>query len=254
MSQDVFAAALLDPDQPVPPGLVDPQGRPAGSRFDVYRNNVLVSLTDALELSFPVIARLVGADFFRAMAREFARLHPPETPMLAFYGAAMPEFLQGFPPVAHLGYLPDVARLEHAIRASYHAADSARIAPEAISAMPTEHLMEARLMLSPALRLIRSDWPVHSIWRANMEDGPMPTMRAEDVLIARPDFDPRLWLLPAGGADFVSALASDQRFGNAVLAAGSGFDLTTTLRILLDARAFVAVREATADATDSKYV
>ena len=45
--QDDFVAALLRPDADVPLGLSDPEGRPAGKRFNVYRNNVAVSLKDA---------------------------------------------------------------------------------------------------------------------------------------------------------------------------------------------------------------
>ena len=53
VDQDAFRAALLDPSLVAPEGLTDGQGRPAGRRFDVYRNNVSVALADALETAFP---------------------------------------------------------------------------------------------------------------------------------------------------------------------------------------------------------
>ena len=92
-----FVPALLDPQSAVPEGLVDVEGRAAGKRFDVYRNNVVVSLSAAMAVGFPVIEKLVGAPFFSAMAGVFVRAHPPRSPVLAMYGAAFPEFLESFP-------------------------------------------------------------------------------------------------------------------------------------------------------------
>ena len=65
VSQTTFQAAMLDPAAPVPTGLVNPDGAAASKRFDVYRNNVAVSLSDALEAAFPVVRKLVGDEFFR---------------------------------------------------------------------------------------------------------------------------------------------------------------------------------------------
>ena len=73
MSSANFAAALLDPAAPCPSGLVTWNGSDAAQRFGVYRNNVTVSLIDAVADTFPVVQQLVGADFFRAMAGAFVR-------------------------------------------------------------------------------------------------------------------------------------------------------------------------------------
>ncbi|MGH6946762.1 MAG: DNA-binding domain-containing protein, partial [Kiloniellales bacterium] len=64
-----FAAALLDPDRATPAAVAGPNGKAAGKRYDVYRNNVTVSLIDALAATFPATLRITGAEFFRAMAR-----------------------------------------------------------------------------------------------------------------------------------------------------------------------------------------
>lgn len=228
-----FRDALLSPDAPVPDGLTDPQGRPAGRRFNVYRNNVAVGLTEALRQSFPVVRKLVGEDFFTAMAQDHLRAHPPASPLMMFYGQDMPAFLEHFPPVAHLGYLPDIARLELAIRNSYHAADAPPLPPERIAALGADAMCAARFTLAPAVQLVRSRWPIHAIWSANTKGSTPPrTVRGEDVLITRPDFDPVVDQLDDGAAPFVARLLAGDRLDAAHAAAGP-LDPTATLGLLL---------------------
>lgn len=239
--QSEFITALLDPQSAVPAGLTDPEGRPAGRRFSVYRNNVAVSLTDALQTAFPVIAKLIGDENFKGLAGLFLRQHPPASPLLMLYGEEMPGFLEGFQPLAHLGYLPDIARLELALRQSYHSADAAPADPATLQSLPPDRLMGARLVLAPAVRLIRSRWPIHAIWRFNMTPGaPKPEMVAEDVLVSRPDMDPTQTVLPAGGGAFVAALSGGATLSGAIEQASTeapDFDLSATLAALLAANA-----------------
>ena len=133
-----------------------------------------------------------------------------------FYGADFPDFLTAFAPVAHLGYLPDVARLEFALRESYHAADAHALPLEVLARMPAETLMACRLRLAPSLRLVQSHWPIHGIWQANTGRGPAPQMRPEDVVILRTDYDPMPHLLPAGGAEVIAALMAGQTLAQAL--------------------------------------
>ena len=123
LSQSDFIKAVFDAELDTPEGLCNPEGTPATKRFSVYRNNVAASLTEALEVTFPTVQKLVGEAFFKAMAGVFLRQHPPDSPLLMQYGTKMPDFLARFEPVIHLGYLPDVARIELALTQSYHGAD-----------------------------------------------------------------------------------------------------------------------------------
>ena len=243
MTQTAFRKALLDAGTARPEGLTDGAGRPAGRRFDVYRNNVAVALTEALETTFPVLQKLLGAENFRLLARAFLRRHPPASPLMMFYGGEMPGFLARFGPTAETGYLPDVARLELALRESYHAADYAPADPAALQAVAPERLAGTRITLAPPVRLVRSRWPVYAIWRFNTEAGaPSPAMAAEDVLVVRPEFDPEPRLLPQGGGGFVAALLAGGTFGAALESAGTdGFDLTGTLALLLNAGAIARI-------------
>ncbi|SMH35131.1 DUF2063 domain-containing protein [Maritimibacter sp. HL-12] len=234
-----FAPALLDPTAAIPPGLSDARGGPADRRFAVYRNNVVVSLTEAMATGFPVILKLVGDEFFRAMAGVFVRSHPPESPVLARYGAAFPEFLETFAPVAHLPYLADVGRLEFALREAYHAADAAPVAPDALA---DPRVMDAHLRFAPATRLVASPYPIHAIWRANSEAGAPPAKGgAETVLVSRPDWDPWPRAIAPASARFIQALLAGRPFGAALESAGDEIDLAATLTLLLDTKSIIAI-------------
>ncbi|MEX0350220.1 MAG: putative DNA-binding domain-containing protein [Paracoccaceae bacterium] len=246
VSQSTFHAALLDPAQPVPDGLFDAETRPAGRRFSVYRNNVAVSLTEAMHQAFPVIAKLLGPQNMDGLAGIFLRRHPPSSPLMMFYGEEFPEFLAGMEQLSHLGYLPDVARLELALRRSYHAADSTGIDPQALAIDP-EQLMHSTIGFAPSLAVLRSHWPVLSVWRFNTEaEAPKPQAGAQEVLITRREFDPAPHLLPPGGADWIAALQTGATIGaahEAALTQHPDFDLGATLTLLLQEGAITTLNE-----------
>lgn len=244
VTQKAFRAALLDGAQPVPKGLTDGQGRPAGRRFAVYRNNVAVSLTEALEKSFPAIRKLIGEENFKKVAGLFLRQHPPASPLIPVYGAEFPAFLEGFEPLRKYPYLPDVARLEQARREAYHAADAAPADAALLQQMDGEALAEARLGLAPAVQIVSSRWPIHEIWAFNMADGPKPTGAAQAVLVTRPEFDPQFTTLAPSAAACIAALMAGETLGaahDAGLARDDDFDLGGVLAVLLGQNAITEI-------------
>jgi hypothetical protein len=247
-----FGAALLDAGLPPPDGLRVPADDSPARRFAVYRNNVLVSLVDALAARFPVTERLVGTDFFRAMAQAFAAAAPPRSPLLMTYGDGFAAFIAAFPPAAGVPYLADVACVEAARTRAYHAADVAPLpdaALKALAARDDERLLACRLTLHPSAEVLLSPFAVATIWAAHQE-GDVPCgldpEGPEDVLVARPALDVEVTRLPPGGAMFVGALADGASLADAAgtaLTEVSGFDPTENLVALIGARVIIAVSD-----------
>ena len=235
-----FAGAILDPDRPIPKGLVGPDGEPSAARFAVYRNNVFVGLIDALKESFPATCRIVGEDFFRAMARTYVLVAPPASPILLNYGAGFADHIAGFEPAQSVPYLADVARIERAWLEAYHAAEAQPMEAERIAAIDPEALPQLRLRLHPSSRVVRSKLPALSIWRMNVADGTPteidPAAGGEDTLIVRPNADVEVRSLPAGGATFIGTLATGAPVLEAAMAAWSEdaqFDLAANISGLI---------------------
>ena len=157
-----FDAALRG--GPLPPGLTARDPAEIDRRFAVYRNNVAVSLAEALATRFPVIRRLVGEAFFAPLARLYAQADRPKSPVLAEWGEGFPAFLAGFPPLAAYPYLADVARIECARGRAFHAADAAPVDPAALAAADPGRV---RLRLHPSVTVLALDHPAVSIWALN---------------------------------------------------------------------------------------
>jgi hypothetical protein len=237
MTEADFAAALIDPDLPAPTTI----NAAHRSRFAIYRNNVVVSLIEALAARFPAVRRVVGEDFFAQAARLFVAKHPPTSRMVAFYGDDFADFLDHMPACAELPYLGDLARLEAARTRAYHAADAAPLGLETLASLAPELLEELRLTLHPSVIIIDSVHPIVTIWAMNTGTRPLAEIddwRAEAALISRPEFDVEVRALPPGGAAFLNALARHATLAEAAgaaLDAAPDFDPAISLAALFSA-------------------
>ncbi len=244
--QDEFAEAVLSPMLPAPASLKGAAAKRADRRFAVYRNNIAVSLIEALGERFPVVKRLVGDEFFAALARSYALREPPSSPLLIHYGETFAFFIESFEPARPLPYLSDVARLEYARGRAYHAADIEPLPREAFAALDPERIGATKVRLHPSVSLIASAYPVLSIFAANRSEDVVPVERweAEDVLVARPFLDVETLHLGKGVASFLAALQSGATIAQAAetaVAVCPRFDPTEGLATLIGQSLCVAV-------------
>jgi len=242
-----FSQGLLNPDREAPALVGGPAGKAEAKRYAVYRNNVTVSLIDALAEVYPAVQRIVGVEFFRTMARFHVRETPPTSPLLFEYGRDFPAFIDIYPYARELPWLADVARLERAWLDAYHAADATPLAAAELAAIPPERLADLVFAPHPATRLARSRYAAVTILAANREDGPsqeIDASEAEDALITRPDAEVVVRRLAPGQFEFLSALLAGDPLGEAAAAAleaQSGFDLGLGLITLIESGACASV-------------
>ncbi|WEZ85918.1 DNA-binding domain-containing protein (plasmid) [Rhizobium sp. 32-5/1] len=247
-SQSAFAHALQHPDHPVPQGITTARGDADAARFSVYRNNVFVGLTKALAQRFPVTERLVGSEFFLAMARSYAQDHKPASPLIIDYGDDFPDFIGAFPPAKSLVYLADVARIEVAWTKAYHASDTAALDLGTLAGMAPEALPNLQLIPHPSVSLIRSDHPVGSIWGAHQQDivAPVEDWQPQTILIVRPQMTVDVHIMPPQDVAFATLLFDGACLGEAAqtaFAASSTFDFGTAVTGLIGLGAFTTLQQ-----------
>ena len=248
--QEAFARALLWREEALPAAIVRPGARAPAKRFGIYRNNVFASLIGCLATRFPVVVRLVGEEFFTAMARVFVERHPPTSPALFEYGDEFPQFLTSFAPTKTLPYLPDVARLEWHVATAYHAADAQPIDATALGKLGVD-APDCGLLLHPSCTILLSHYPVFSIWQTNSRDEVVQPVDAsaggEGALIVRPQFSVEAIQLDTAAYAFISALIAGHVLELAAEVAAeldSTFEVGSALHMLFSSGAVVGVRPA----------
>ena len=235
-----FAAGLLAAGDH-PAGLFRGDAARAARRFALYRGNLTANWESALGNAYPVIRRMLGDEFFRALAREYGRATPQTEGDLNRFGRHLPGFLDTFAPVADYPYLPDMARLEWALHAAHQAADTPALDAATLSTLDADRLDALRLALHPAATLLRSDWAIDALWQAHQPDGPpWPEALAQPsrLAVCRPRWRAELLCLSPGEYTALAAIADGRTLGEALESAfadDAHFDPAHALPRWLDA-------------------
>jgi hypothetical protein len=247
--QAAFAAHVTGGDRADLVAAVAGDTIPAAARLNVYRHHVFESLGATLAATFPTVQALVGADFFRGLARAFVGHALPVQPVLTEYGADFPAFITGYQAARDLPYLADVARLDWALNLAFHAPLGGRLKAEDLSAVPVERLPSMAIALAAGAVLVSSRYPLDRIWEASQSGATSETVDlnsgAANLLVLRRPDDAAFVSLSAGEAAFVAALAEamslEQAAGRA-FEADPAFELSTSFARLLALGAFAAVQ------------
>ncbi|KAG8151341.1 HvfC/BufC N-terminal domain-containing protein [Burkholderia catarinensis] len=242
-----FAAGLTNPALAIHDDVVARPGNDVTRQYGIYRNNVIVSLIDALVAIYPAVHRITGDAFFRAMARFHVRQTPPTSPLLFEYGRDFPAFIESYAYAREMPWLADTARIERAWLDAYHAADLPVLSAQAFAGIEPTALAQIRFIVHPAAGIVRSAYPAVAIFSMNRTDGPVEPLCSsarEDALVTRPALDVMVATLPAGGATFLTKLVEHATLGEAAAAAfeeADAFDLPRNLSGMIDAGVFTAI-------------
>jgi len=245
-----WTRALVEGEDGEAADLIADDGLAPSARLAIHRHHHVASLTAALQTTFPVVHRLVGDGFFRYLAHEFIRTHPPAHPCLVEYGETLASFVAGFPGCQTLPYLADVAHLEWSMNRAAHADDPVPLDLGTLRTLDPRDLDDLTLRFAPSVALLASAWPVDAIWRANQPDAdPDSTVDAGtgpvSLEIRRIGDDVMMRRLGDGHFAFRRALLDGESLRAATTRAvthDADFDLARALRELFDENVLTGYR------------
>ena len=134
-------------------------------RLSVYQNNYFASLNEVLTDIFPSIVKLVGEDFFKALAQKYWQAQPPSSSVLLTTAESFPSFLQEEPTLQTLPYIADIARLDYFYNQTYYAHEQEAVTAETLSEIPPTELAEHQLELQRSLIIFESKFAIFDVWQ-----------------------------------------------------------------------------------------
>lgn len=233
--QRTIARGILTDRPEALAAIVREDGLAFHKRLQVYRNNTIISLTEALSTTFPVVSALVGERFFGFAAKTYISDSPPVAPRLAEYGGGFAAFLAAFEPAGTIPYLADVAALEWAMNEAHHAPDDAALTPQDLSAVPQENAASLVLQLRRSCRLLHSEYRVDRLWQAHQPGGSLQDLAIDGdchLLVYRPQEDVEIMTLDAAGFALLTRVGEGATLEAAYEAAAKidpAFDLSAAL-------------------------
>lgn len=154
---------------------------PVAGRMEIYANMFVWRQVDALREDFPKLAALMGDEAFYALGEAYVRAHPSGHYSLSKFGRHLARFLQE----CSLGRpdLSDMAALEWARAEVFEEAVVPVASPECLRSLARADFANQRLLVVPALRLLRLQHDVLEAWR-RIEDGAAISMPRRSVTFA----------------------------------------------------------------------
>ncbi len=210
--------AFTDKDPAVLLPMVRDNGVAAEQRVAVYQNNYREIYRKTLAASFPVIERLVGEACFEGLASEYTRTHPSRCGDLQRFGENFPAFLDRTYADSRFRYLPTVSELEWALEEVHLERDEPPLAISEFGRFNEHDYGNLFFAARRAMRLLRSRYPVLSIWQANQPGSTAHVdlnQGGENVAVTRRGNDLQMHLLDEATFSLASELARGARLEDA---------------------------------------
>lgn len=167
-------------------------------RLHVYRHAYVARLIECLEDDYPAVFHALGRERAEALCREYIETHPSRSFSLNVFGQSMPAFLKN----KGEHFASDLAALEWSVVEAIHAAESTKMAPDALAKIDPSEWGNVALVASPSLRLHQLDYPANAYYQAFHDEASpaIPAPASERVAVYR--LDMKIWRMSLSPGQF----------------------------------------------------
>lgn len=158
------------------------RGTAGVERLAVYAGGYIARAREALIEAYEAVQYVVGEGAFSSLALAYAERYPSHDYNLSAFGLHLPELLAQSPLSQRLPFLPDLARLEWAVRQAFHAFDQPPLDPQQLFALSLDEWERTRLAFQASVGVAASAWPIRDIWDARTQ----PRGSLDIALVDRP--------------------------------------------------------------------
>ncbi|WP_019026511.1 DNA-binding domain-containing protein [Colwellia piezophila] len=151
---------------------LDTRSISAQGLMGIYQHSAIANITSSLSLTYPVVEKLVGKDFFAQVSRQYIFIYWPTTANMDDYGENFPLFVAELEQAKSLTYLKDVAQLEWLFHQCSLAKDSITFDWTLLAKVAPADALQLNFILAPSVALIKSTQPIDKIWQMNQENVP----------------------------------------------------------------------------------
>ena len=164
----------------------------ADERMQIYRNNFIISLSEVLQATYPMLHALWGEECFEQVARQHVLNYPLQAGDVSHYGEHFEQTIERFPAVIEAApYSLEVARFEWHIDLAQQLGNQISLADDLrplahLSHVPEDQQPQIQLHLKPGVIAFQSSYALFSLQQAinsNNFDG-LSLEQAEQGIIA----------------------------------------------------------------------
>lgn len=154
---------------------------PAIRALEVYREDYLVRMTEALKNTYRSVHSVLGDEDFFTAAMSYLDKHPSTFSDLDEYGADFAAYLQTHQLSKDYPFLSELAGFEWSFRIIFHAEESNGLDGAGLANELTEE--KNKLILSPSALLFSSDYSVERIYSSGEEETEFDYFQAQHILM-----------------------------------------------------------------------
>lgn len=144
----------------------------ADERMQIYRNNFIISLSEVLQVTYPMLNALWGEECFEQIARQHVLKFPLEAGDVSHYGEHFEQTIAQFPAVVEAApYSLEVARYEWSIDLAQQQSHQVSLAEDLLPLANLSHVEETQqpqiqLHLKPGVIAFQSPYALFSLQQA----------------------------------------------------------------------------------------
>lgn len=174
---------------------------PAARALEVYREDYLVRMSEALKNTYRSVHSVLGDEDFFSAALSYLNQHPSTFSDLDEYGEGFEDFLKSHLLSQDFPFLPDLAHFEWSFRLVFHSEEKKGL--EAIELGQALSDEKMNLSLCPSALLLSYSYSVETIYSSGDEESDLDYSHEQHILMFKKNAFVKMHLLSKNQYEFM---------------------------------------------------